>query len=193
MLPFGPTSNLKLLADAVEAADTSFIIADHTKEDDPIIYCNGAFERLSGYSREEILGRNCRFLQRDDRKQPALTQLCSAISSGSVYSVKLRNYRKDGAYFINELSVSPVFDFDGRVSHFIGIQRDITNDLYVRSELFNHEWRTPLTIVKSTLQILQRKGLSVEQSFLSRSLSAALESIKRLEKIGQSGEKNLYE
>lgn len=193
MLNFDPQPNLKLVADAVEATDTSFIIADHTKDDDPIIYCNGAFERLTGYSREEILGKNCRFLQRDDREQPALTQLRSCLASESACTVKLRNYRKDGTFFINELSVSPVFDSDGKVSHLIGIQRERTGDLQTPLALFSHEWRTPLTVVKSTLQILQQKGLSVDQSFLSRSLSAALKSIQRLEMLGQLEEKKLSE
>jgi len=193
MLHQNSEMDLKLLATAVEATETSFIITDHTKDDDPIIYCNRAFERLTGYSREEILGKNCRFMQGDDRNQSALIHLRSSISLGSPCSVNLRNYRKDGTSFLNELSVSPVYDFDGCISHLIGIQRDITKEILIRSDLFKHEWRTPLTVVKSTLQILEQKGLLVDESFLKKSLSAALKSIKRLEMIGQRNEKNLSE
>lgn len=180
--------NLTLLADAVEASNTSFIITDHTAEDDPIIYCNNAFERLTGYQREDILGKNCRFLQGQDRKQSALALLASSISTGSGCTIQLTNYRKDGTAFINELTISPVSGHDGKITHLIGIQRDITEQVYTMPQIFNHEWRTPLTIVKSTLQILQRKGLSVNDSFLAKSLSAALNAIGKLEIIGKTSE-----
>lgn len=180
-----PELNLTLLANAVEATNTSFIIADHTAEDDPIIYCNSAFERLTGYKREEILGKNCRFLQGQDRKQSELIRLTSSISARSECTIQLRNYRKDGTAFVNELTISPVIGINEKITHLIGIQRDITKQVYNQPEIFNHEWRTPLTIVKSTLQILRRKGLLINHSFFTKSLSAALSAIEQLETIGR--------
>ena len=103
----------------------SFIIADHTVPDDPIIFCNTAFERLTGYRREEILGHNCRFLQGDDRNQRALDTLRSAIKTGADCSLVLRNYQKDGTPFKNELVISPVRNAADAVTHLIGIQRDL--------------------------------------------------------------------
>nr|AML76305.1 putative LOV domain-containing protein [Blasia sp. BC-2016] len=178
--------DLTLLATAVQATSMSFIITDHTSTDHPIIFCNDAFERMTGYSREEILGHNCRFLQRDDRDQPALDIIRKALRHGEDLTITLRNYRKDGSAFRNELVLSPVQDEDGKVTHFIGIQRDLTvvppqHDL---ADQFYHEWRTPLTVIKSTLQILQQRGMSLEPEFLNKSLKAAIAAIDRLASLG---------
>ncbi|MDO3641396.1 PAS domain-containing protein [Mucilaginibacter sp. L3T2-6] len=183
MLSQSSTLDISLLANAVETTQTSFVIVDHTLPDDPIIYCNSAFERLTGYDRNDIIGKNCRFLQRDDRRQPELVKLAAAIANGRECTVRLRNYRKDGSPFLNELAVSPVFSASGTITHLIGIQRDVTADAGQVSEIFYHELRTPLTIVKSTLQILQRKGLMIDPAFFNKSLETAVKAIDRLEKI----------
>jgi len=179
--------DLSLLATAVEATNMSFIIADHTVPDDPIIFCNTAFERLTGYRREEILGHNCRFLQGDDRNQRALDTLRSAIKTGTDCSLVLRNYRKDGTPFKNELVISPVRNAADAVTHLIGIQRDLAaaNLPHELTDQFHHEWRTPLTVVKTTLQILQQRGLTVDPEFLNRSLEAAIRAIDRLEALAR--------
>lgn len=182
--------DLPLIAAAVDATNISFIISDHTAEDDPIIFCNNAFERLTGYSRQEILGRNCRFLQGKERGQPGLETLRHALQEGKNCTLVLRNYRKDGRPFDNELVVSPVKSADGSVTHFIGIQRDIRQAAPQPKlpETFHHEWRTPLTIIKSTLQILQQRGLTLDPEFLNRSLETAIRAIDRLESLGQRAE-----
>lgn len=179
--------DLSLIATAVEATRMSFIITDHTVPDDPIIFCNAAFERLTGYAREEILGRNCRFLQGNDREQPGLEVLLHAVRQGKDCTLALRNYHKDGRAFDNELVLSPVRSPDGRITHFIGIQRDLATAVPQPgiSEHFHHEWRTPLTVVKATLQLLQQRGLSVDPDFLHRSLETAIRAIDRLESIGR--------
>jgi len=179
--------DLSLIATAVEATQMSFIIADHTAADDPIIFCNSAFERLTGYSREEILGSNCRFLQGAERDQPGLTTLRHALREGKECTLILRNYRKDGSPFDNELVISPVKTADGQVTHFIGIQRDLRQAVPQPrlSEAFRHEWRTPLTIVKSTMQILQQRGLNLDPEFLNQSLERAIRAIDRLESLGR--------
>jgi PAS domain S-box-containing protein len=179
-----PNIDLTLLAKAVSATNTSFIIADHTAPDDPIIFCNQAFEQLTGYSREEILGKNCRFLQGDDRDQTELERLREAVRSGQSVTVTLRNYRKDGSPFRNELNISPVHGPDSTITHLIGIQRQATSVLPPLEDQFHHEWRTPLTIIKSTLQILRQKGHAIDPDFLNKSLSAAVKAIDRLENLG---------
>jgi PAS domain S-box-containing protein len=90
------------------------------------VYVNPAFERTTGYAAEEVLGRNCRFLQGEDRDQPALGELRAAVREGRQCTVVLRNYRKDGTLFYNELSVYPVWDENDRVMNFVGVQTDIT-------------------------------------------------------------------
>jgi PAS domain S-box-containing protein len=81
---------------------------------------------MTGYATEEAVGRNCRFLQGEDRDQPALEDLRVAIREGETCRVVLRNHRKDGALFYNELTVSPVFDDGGRTARFVGVLNDIT-------------------------------------------------------------------
>lgn len=111
---------------AISASSSGIVITDPGRRDNPIIYANPAFESMTGYSSEEVLGRNCRFLQGSDRDQPPLDELRSAIREGRECKVTLRNYRKDGTLFWNELNVSPVYDGEGRLTNFIGVQSDVT-------------------------------------------------------------------
>jgi PAS domain S-box-containing protein len=117
---------LRLLDRAVAASANGILITDQRIPDNPIIYVNPAFERTTGYTRAEVVGRNCRFLQCDDRDQPVLDDLRECIRTGSDCRVVLRNYRKDGKQFWNELYVSPVHNDRGELTHFVGVQNDIT-------------------------------------------------------------------
>ncbi|CAA9457504.1 MAG: diguanylate cyclase/phosphodiesterase (GGDEF & EAL domains) with PAS/PAC sensor(s) [uncultured Rubrobacteraceae bacterium] len=121
----GP-DRLRLLERAVTASTNSIVISDPNQPDDPLVYVNPAFEMTTGYAAEEVLGRNCRFLQDEDRDQPALEELRTAVREGCHCTVVLRNYRKDGTLFWNELSIYPVRDEEGRVTSFVGVQNDIT-------------------------------------------------------------------
>lgn len=116
---------LRLQAAALSASREGICIVDALADDQPLVYVNRAFEKLSGYSKEEVLGRNCRFLQGSDRDQPERELIRYAISQGRETSVRLRNYRKDGSRFWNELSIAPV-EQDGHVTHFVGLQKDVT-------------------------------------------------------------------
>jgi PAS domain S-box-containing protein len=120
------SDKLRLLERAVTASTNSIVITDPNQPDDPLVYVNPAFERTTGYTAEEVLGRNCRFLQGEDRDQPALGELSAAVHKGQHCTVVLRNYRKDGALFWNELSIYPVCDEERRVTNFVGVQNDIT-------------------------------------------------------------------
>jgi PAS domain S-box-containing protein len=121
----GP-DRLRLLERAVTASTNSISITDPSRADSPLVYVNPAFERTTGYAAEEVLGRNCRFLQGEDRDQPALGELRAAIHGERHCTVVLRNYRKNGTLFYNELSVYPVRDENDRVMNFVGVQNDIT-------------------------------------------------------------------
>lgn len=123
---------LRLRDRAMAASSCGITIADMSQPDMPLIYINEAFEHITGYSAAETLGRNCRFLQGEDRAQPGLLELRASLREGRSCSVLLRNYHKDGRLFWNELITSPVFDDQGGISHFVGIQTDVT--LRVRAE-----------------------------------------------------------
>ncbi|GAA6623633.1 PAS domain S-box protein [Scytonema sp. NUACC26] len=118
--------SLRLRDRAIAASSNGIIITDASIPNSPIIYANRAFEQITGYSIEEVLGRDCRFLQNGDTDQPGLVQLRNAIFQRKGCTVVLRNYRKDGSLFWNELSISPVHDSSGNLTHYIGIQTDIT-------------------------------------------------------------------
>jgi PAS domain S-box-containing protein len=121
----GP-DKLRLLERAVTASTNSIVITDPNLPDDPLVYVNPAFEETTGYAAEEALGRNCRFLQGEDRDQTAVAQLRTAVREGRQCTVVLRNYRKDRSLFWNELSIYPMRDEEGRVANFVGVQNDIT-------------------------------------------------------------------
>ncbi|HTI58138.1 PAS domain-containing protein [Mucilaginibacter sp.] len=170
-------ADLPILLSAVEASGASLIITDQEKKGHPIIYCNAAFEKLTGYGRAEILGRNCRFLQGDDRAQIELDHIRRAFKKRTGCVVKLRNYRKDGSTFLNELSLSPVRSDGGEITQMVGIQREIIPT----GEQFSHDLGTPLTTIKATLQLIEARGLSIEPQFLKKSLAAALRAVHQLE------------
>ena len=110
-------------------------LADPDLEDAPIVYANKAFERLTGYSQEEIVGFNCRFLQGEDRDQEARYKIAEAISKHEAIEVTIRNYKKDGALFHNHLKIVPLFDHKQRVLYYLGVQYDITNQVNADSEI----------------------------------------------------------
>jgi len=111
---------------ALEAALNGITITDALKEDNPIIYFNPAFQEMTGYSSDEIQNRNCRFLQSGDNDQQGVRDMHYAIAKGKSCQVQLRNYKKDGTMFWNEVSINPITDENGTITHFVGIQNDIT-------------------------------------------------------------------
>jgi len=121
-----PEITRDLLAQAVDQSHDGITIADARKKDFPLIYVNAGFERLSGYPAAELLGKNCRFLQGADTAQPDIAVLRAALHQGKNCVVTLRNYRKDGTLFWNELSISALRNEQGELTHFIGIQKDVS-------------------------------------------------------------------
>jgi PAS domain S-box-containing protein len=105
-----------------DAINAGVVIADAQQPDLPIIYVNSTFERMTGYAADEVIGRNCRFLQGGQNDQQGVSALRHAIQERTNGYALLRNFRKDGSAFMNELFISPVRDKDGVVTHFIGVQ-----------------------------------------------------------------------
>jgi PAS domain S-box-containing protein len=171
------------LAASVAAAPTGVVISDPNLPDCPIVFANPAFYRITGYPAEEVIGRNCRFLQGRGTDPAALRRIRQAIAAAEPVDVRLVNYRRDGKRFVNELHISPVFGPDGAVRYFMGIQHDVTDQ--VRAEdaarrarraaerasaektdflaFVSHEVRTPLNGVLGTLSLLLDTPLDAEQ------------------------------
>ncbi len=126
---------LKIKGKALEFALNGIVITDAQQEDNPIIYYNKAFQKLTGYTKEEIMGHNCRFLQRKDRNQEGVKQIREAIKTGSSCQVEVRNYKKDGSMFWNEVSVNPIRATNGKITHFIGIQNDVSERVMAEQEI----------------------------------------------------------
>lgn len=110
-------------------------LADPDLEDAPIIYANKAFETLTGYSQEDIIGFNCRFLQGDDRDQEARFKISEAMKKNEGVVVTLKNYKKDGTLFHNRLKIVPLFDRKQRVLYYLGVQYDITDKVNADNEI----------------------------------------------------------
>ena len=146
----------ELLRQAVTASNDGLAIADARLPDMPLVYVNPAFERLTGYRSEEALGKNCRFLQRDDTRQDGLGELRAALKAGTSCMVTLRNYRKDGSMFWNELSLAPIPE-RGQVKHFVGTLSDVTARVLTEQQLIEKQHR-----LEKTKRMLQ--GLAVKDA-----------------------------
>lgn len=129
--------SLDIKSEAIESTHNGIVITDALQEDNPIIYVNRAFETITGYSKSEVLNKNCRFLQNNDNDQEGLTILRKAISEGKKCQVQIRNYKKNGTLFWNEVSINPIRNGDDAITHFVGIQNDITNRKKAEEEI-NH-------------------------------------------------------
>lgn len=125
----------KLLQLAVDTANDGIVICEHEGEDDILIYANAAFERLTGFGIEDILYRDCRFLQRNEGDQTAREAIRNALLQGQPCREILRNYRKDGSAFWNELSITPVFNEAEKRMYFIGIQRDVSEYVLLQQKV----------------------------------------------------------
>ncbi|HEY9804081.1 MAG TPA: PAS domain S-box protein [Leptolyngbyaceae cyanobacterium] len=117
---------LRLRERALAACSNGVIIADAQHPNYPVIYVNSAFEQMTGYAATEVIGQNNCFLESAEMEPSAIAQIRSALATGKNCQLILRNYRKDGSCFWNQLSISPIYDDNGNLSHFIGIQTDIS-------------------------------------------------------------------
>ena len=121
--------NAKLLQLVVDASNDGIVVAEQEGEDNILIYANAAFERLTGYASDDILYQDCRFLQAGDRDQLGLHAIREAVKANKPCRQIIRNYRKDGTPFWNELSITPVFNEADQLTYFIGIQKNVTAEV----------------------------------------------------------------
>lgn len=148
---------------ALVATSHGVLICSAEEADYPIVYCNPTFSRITGYGAGEVLGRNCRFLQGRETDRESVHYIRQCIARGVECTVELLNYRKDGTPFWNSLSVSPIRDEDGRITHFVGTQSDVSERRWLEQQLHQthkmeavgrlaggiaHDFRNLLTAIK---------------------------------------------
>lgn len=163
-----------LLERAIYNTVTGIVISDCSLPDMPLIYVNPEFERMTGYTLEDVNGKNCRFLQGPETDQSQVDKIRTAIQQGENCTVTLLNYKKDGEPFWNELTISPVKNEHNELTHFIGIQVDASTRVKALQEVIkakevaeessrlktdflnaiSHELRTPLTVMLGNLPLL---------------------------------------
>lgn len=151
-------ADFNLIIKALDSSASGIVITDNTQPDNPIVFCNVAFERMTGYQRAEIIGHNCRFLQAQDRGQKARETLSRAIKEGKQCTVEIRNYKKNGELFWNELYMAPVLDGSGEITHFIGVQNDITVRKRSEADLKDQKEAMEQTLVERTKQIRESEA-----------------------------------
>ncbi len=163
------------LAVAVNSLTSGVVITDPKLPGNPIVFANPGFYAITGYGQEETIGHNCRFLQGPETDPAILAELRDCIAGQRLFSGVLVNYRKDGAAFVNELIVNPVFDKHGRLLSFVGLQNDVTKR--VQAELAMREARTAAEQANQLLEKrVQERTAEVAQSqieILTRLASAA--------------------
>ncbi|MCX6464470.1 MAG: SpoIIE family protein phosphatase [Pseudonocardiales bacterium] len=131
----GDRRHLEVLRDrAVVATEMSFTITDPRRPDDPLIWVNPSFTRLTGYTQEDVVGRNCRLLQGPNTDRGAIDRISRSLRRQEPITEVLLNYRKDGTAYWNQVSISPVFDGTGELVNFVGVQNDVTERVMVEQE-----------------------------------------------------------
>lgn len=160
-------------------------ISDPSRPDNPLVFVNSAFCRLTGYSADEVLGRNCRFLQGPESNQQQIDILRQALHDNKPCKVEILNHRKDGSPFWNSLSISPVNDDAGQLRFYIGVQTDISRrrQLEERQRQFvgdmAHELKTPLAAILGLTDTLQRQP-EIAEEIRSDIYSSLLRQSERL-------------
>ncbi|WP_312679711.1 EAL domain-containing protein [Stutzerimonas nitrititolerans] len=162
---------MRMLTRAVDVSVNAVVITDNKRFDQPIIYVNPAFVQLTGYSRDEVIGKNCRFLLGHYQDQPELANIRRALEGKQRGSAVLLNCRKDGSQFWNELSITPVTNDRNEVTHYVGILHDITEAKRYREELehqANHDSLTDLAnrnLLRDRLQLAIALASHSRQAF----------------------------
>jgi PAS domain S-box-containing protein len=156
---------LRLFGRAVEATGHGVTVADVRVPDEPIIYANAGFTEITGYPLGEVLGRNCRFLQGENTDEATVDTLRHAIDDGEPASVEILNYRRDGTPFWNRLEIVPIRDESGELTHYLGLQRDTTEQvrneqrLAVLDRILRHNVRNKTNVIRGYAEAVSEGGM----------------------------------
>ena len=182
-------------------AAVSMVVTNPHIDDNPIVYVNDAFERMTGYSRSAIIGRNCRFLQGPDTNPEDVTRLRHAIAEEQEISIDLLNYRANGEPFVNRLIIAPVRGDDGNPSYFIGIQKEMregdkseTDDLDMRLRAVQRQVKDHLSMVIGMIRAQTRRtSAPAEFAALSRRIESLQLLYEEITFAGDNAAKNKVE
>ena len=186
-----------LLAQAIESCNVGISIADASVQGFPLVFLNSEFEKITGYSKEEMLGINCRLLQGPNTDKNVIDIITHAIETLKTQRIEILNYKKDGTEFWNSLQISPVFNEQQQLTAYVGIQQDITeqkaaNQLLIEAKAaaeqaniakseflaaMSHEIRTPMNGVLGMLNLILDSSLNEKQH---HQVSIALNSANSL-------------
>jgi PAS domain S-box-containing protein len=156
--------DLELRNQAINEAPIGVVMTDPHQEANPLVYVNRKFLEMTGYSRKEVLGRNCRFLQGPDTRTEPVRKMREAVDAREPITVELRNYRKDGSMYWNRVSIAPVRDDGGELVNFIGFQEDVTErkqrqeQLKVLSRVLRHNLRNNQNAIRSWAEVLREEA-----------------------------------
>lgn len=109
-------------------SNVGVVVSDPKTNDNPMVYANKTFLEMTGYDRDEVIGRNCRFLQGEGTDDAAVSAIRAALKERTSISLVIKNYKKNGTGFWNRLNISPIFDKNKNLKFFLGIQEDITTE-----------------------------------------------------------------
>lgn len=157
-------ADLRLKEKALDQAPVGLSIADAAAVDDPLVYVNDEFVRMTGYNRGEVLGRNCRFLQGEETDEETVSKIRRGLREEVPVSVELINYRKNGQKFWNGLDIAPLRDETGTVTHYVGFQTDITERKVgerrqeVLNRVLSHNLRNKMNVIMAYLELVERSG-----------------------------------
>lgn len=195
ILNFRDLSMFKPIANMIQ---TGVMLVDFNQKDMPIVFVNDFFVQMTGYEKEEVIGKNARFLQGDYLEQTPKNKLKKALQEHKSCEVELKNFKKDGTPFYNLLKITPLFDDDQNILYYMGTQVDITHSLEYRristikrlAEGLTHEINTAMTPIQGNIQMLKYDIEAIKdetaKKYMLESLQSILQSKKIIEDISNS-------
>lgn len=198
----------ELITKAIDSSNIGIIITDPLQKDNPIVYANKGFETLTGYTSDEIIGRNCRFLQGKNTSDLIKRKMRNDIQNAKNINIVIENYKKDGTPFMNDLSIEPIYLKELQQTFFIGIQKDITKQITAEKEnkrklLDIYKLSTPIIPISEEIVVLPLVGdinLSRQKDLLDKASQYINESDKNylildlsgIEKFNQNIHQTIY-
>jgi PAS domain S-box-containing protein len=173
---------------AIDEAPIGIVLTDPAQADNPLIYVNDAFTDLTGYSKSDAVGRNCRFLQGDNTDPETVARIRAGIDAEEPVSVTIRNYRKDGSGFWNRLELAPVRNTDGEIINYVGFQQDVTElrerqrHLQTIDRVLRHNLNNDLNVVQGMAELIQEEGSDPLTDYAQRIIDTGNALLRTMDK-----------